>query len=231
MEKVIYGLWSDSATTASAFRRRLVVDLARDLKAAGAIRLRINLADEAAERGARHRRSGPDAAPEVLVQFWQESAMASRRAPFEAQLRPVSPRLVGWVVTESCPLPRQPDKEGRAEGWSQLAFLTRPARLAREAWLSAWLDRHSDVAMETQATCEYVQNLIVRPLTEEVPPYEAIVEEAFADGALCDPFVYFDAGADKARLHANIERLLASCDTFLDRDGVDVRPTGQYNYP
>ncbi len=110
-----------------------------------------------------------------------------------------------------------------------MAFLTRPPRLTHAEWLDLWQDRHTLVAIETQANFEYVQNLVVRPITENAPPYVAIVEECFPEAALTDPFAFFDAVGNPARFKANLDRMMESCDRFIDRGTIDVIPTGQYS--
>ncbi|MFN5902520.1 MAG: EthD domain-containing protein [Novosphingobium sp.] len=101
--------------------------------------------------------------------------------------------------------------------------------MSHAEWLSLWQDSHTQVAIETQANFEYVQNLVVRTLTEGAPPYVAIVEECFPEAALTDPFVFFDAVGDPAKFKANLDRMMESCDRFIDRGTIDVIPTGQYS--
>ena len=71
---------------------------------------------------------------------------------------------------------------------------------------------------------------IVRALTPDAPPYVAIVEECFPAAALTDPFVFFDAVRDPARFRANLDRMMASCERFIDSGTIDVIPTGQYSF-
>ena len=233
MEKLVCLIWRDPAEERLAFNARLLADLPPALAAAGASGLRINLEDEVAASGAHLRQSGGEVQHDAVVQFWLPSANTLFRAEVDAALAAQGARWCGWVVAESTVIansahPAAPGK--RTEGWAQMAFLVRPERLSHEQWLAAWQDRHTLVAIETQSNFEYVQNLIVRPLTEGCPPYAAVVEECFPEAALADPLVFFDAVGDPAKFKINLDRMMASCDAFIDRGTIDVIPTGQYTF-
>lgn len=231
MEKLVCLIWRDPAEERLAFNVRLLTDLPPALAAAGASGLRINLEDEVAAHGAHLRQSRGAVQHDAVVQFWLPSANALFRAEVDAALAAQGARWCGWVVAESTVIantahPAAPGE--RTAGWSQMAFLVRPERLSHEQWLAAWQDRHTLVAIETQSNFEYVQNLIVRPLTEDCPPYAAVVEECFPEAALSDPLAFFDAVGDPAKFKINLDRMMASCDAFIDRGTIDVIPTGQY---
>jgi len=53
----------------------------------------------------------------------------------------------------------------------QVVLLRKPPRLSHEQWLEIWLGSHTQVAIDTQSTFGYRQNVIVRPLTFAAPPY------------------------------------------------------------
>ena len=141
--------------------------------------------------------------------------------------------MAAWLVMESTLIPNSthPAQLGqRTEGWAQLAFLTLPEGLSHDQWRAIWQDDHTIVAIETQANFEYVQNLVIRALTPDAPPYVAIVEECFPQAALTDPFVFFDAVGDRAKFDANLARMMHSCDRFIARGTIDVIPTSQFNF-
>jgi hypothetical protein len=168
---------------------------------------------------------------DAVAQFWLPSANRLFRAQIDAALAAAGVQWHGWVVAESTIIantarPAQPGT--RTAGWAQMAFLTLPNHLSHAEWLAFWQDAHTKVAIETQANFEYVQNLIARPLTEGAPPYVAIVEECFPVAALTDPFAFFDAVGDAARFKHNLDRMMESCDRFIERGTIDVIPTGQY---
>lgn len=202
------------------------------LAAAGATGIRLNLEDSVSAGGAHLRQSRGERQHDAAVQFWLPSANRLRRTEVDAALSGFTAEWHGWVVAESTIIANtaQPAQAGhRTGGWAQMAFLTRPQRLTHAEWLDLWQDRHTLVAIETQANFEYVQNLVVRPITENAPPYVAIVEECFPEAALTDPFAFFDAVGNPARFKANLDRMMESCDRFIDRGTIDVIPTGQYS--
>jgi hypothetical protein len=57
-----------------------------------------------------------------------------------------------------------------------------------------------DTAIEMQSTFGYVRNEVVRALTPDAPPWDAIVEENFPIGALHDPAVFYDAVGDPRKV-------------------------------
>ncbi len=233
MEKVICLVWADPGEGREDFNARLLAELPARLAGTGAQRVRINLEDATVAPGAQLRQSRGARQHDAVVQFWLPSANALFRAEVDAALDAAGERWAGWVVAESTIIanaahPPVPGK--RTAGWAQMAFLVRPEQLSHDEWLAAWQDRHTLVAIETQANFEYVQNLVVRAITPDPPPYCAIVEECFPESALSDPFVFFDAVGDPAKFKVNLDRMMASCDAFIERGTIDVIPTGQYNF-
>ena len=233
MEKVICLLWAGEGSDRAAFNATLLDGLPGALQAAGAGGARLNIEDAVSAAGAHLRQSRGARQHDAVVQFWLPSANRLLRGEVDAALDAACAQWHGWVVAESTIIANtaHPPRPGqRTEGWAQMAFLTLPQRLTQPEWLALWQDRHTLVAIETQANFEYVQNLIVRPLTEGAPPYQAIVEECFPEAALTDPFVFFDAVGDPVRFKANLDRMMESCDRFIDRGTIDVIPTGQYTF-
>lgn len=233
MEKLVCLIWREPAEDRAVFNAHLLAELPSALVAAGARGLRINIEDEVSARGAHLRQRCGDVQHDAVVQFWLPSANALFRTEIDVLLAAQGERWCGWVVAESTIIaniahPPVPGK--RTAGWSQMAFLVRPDRLTHVEWLAAWQDRHTRVAIETQANFEYVQNLVVRPLTACALPYAGIVEECFSEAALFDPLTFFDAVGDPAKFKANLDRMMASCAAFIDPGAIDVIPTGQYTF-
>lgn len=231
MEKVICLLWAEEGADRTQFNAGLLSRLPVALAEAGASTIRLNLEDAECAAGAMLRQSRGLRQHDAVVQFWLPSANHLLRDPIDRVLDEACAAWHGWVVAESTIIPNtmHPAVSGaRTAGWAQLAFLTLPARLSHDAWLDIWQDHHTLVAIETQANFEYMQNLVVRAITAGAPPYVAIVEECFAQSALTDPFAFFDAAGDPARFRANLDRMMESCDRFIDPGTIDVIPTGQY---
>ena len=231
MEKVICLLWAEEGADRSAFNVGLLAQLPAALAESGATTVRLNLEDAECAAGALLRQSRGPRQHDALVQFWLPSANHLRRGAIDRVFDDACAAWHGWVVAESTIIsntlhPAVPGQ--RTFGWAQTAFLTLPDRLSHDAWLEIWQDHHTLVAIETQANFEYVQNLVVRPITSGAPPYVAIVEECFPQDALTDPFAFFGAVGNPDRFSANLGRMMVSCDRFIDRGSIDVIPTGQY---
>lgn len=225
MEKVIAALWGvDNA--------RLRATLPGALKAAGASQVRLNLRDEAVDPGAGLIQRWQDPQQDAVVQFWLPSANARFRGAIDAALKAHCDSFAAWLVAESTIIPNTahpPTAGARTEGWSQASFISFRPDLARQEAISIWHSHHTRVAIETQANFEYVQNLIVTPLTPDAPAYEAFVEECFPLAALDDPAAFFDAQGDAAKLKANVDTMMDSCGRFIDFTRIDIIPTSQFD--
>lgn len=231
MEKVIYTLWKHAEDSPAAFTERLRQRLAAKLLALGVRSLQLNIddADVAPAAGLRQVANAP--LPDALLQLWLDSAIALRRAPVDAAIAEVVARYDAYLVTESEPLrnARHPPAPGhRTYGFAQIALLVKPPRLDYADWLAAWHDGHTSVAIETQSTFEYRQNVVVRALTPAARPYDAIVEECFPPEAMSDPQVFFDAAGDAQKFQRNLDRMMTSVGRFLDLGTIDVLATSQY---
>lgn len=229
MEKVLYLLDAGEGSSGDRLREHLVDDVAPRLLTIGAHQVQVNVMDSGVDAAAGARlRSGTGPCPDAMISIWVDSSNAPLRAPFDEMLREVDAALVAYLVTESAPLPGSP-VDGRRPGYTQVSFLQRPERLDERSWMKHWHDHHTQVAIDTQATSRYVQNLVVRPLTPGAPPCTAVVEETFPVEAMTDQSVFFDAVGDDVRRQANAALLMASVQAFLDFDLIDVVPTSEYS--
>lgn len=230
MEKIVYALWRDPATEREMFNNRLRSEIAPRL-AVLAKAVRVNVQDAEVAGGNSPRMAATNPQMDAVIQLWVDSANDPARAPVDAIIAEVAPRYAAWLVCESTALPNtlHPPRAGeRTEGFSQMVFLGLPPRLSWNAWLQIWRRDQTPVAVETQSNFEYVQNLIVRPLTYGAPDYAAIIEECFPYAALSDEAVYFDAPGDPAKLAANQQRMMETCARFIDFDRIDCIPTSQF---
>ena len=231
MEKVVYVVWRERQTNPEEFTRRLRNEVAEQLVALGARGLQVNVADAAVEPAASLRQANLQPLMDGTVSIWIDSAIAQFRRPFDEVIAAAVERLAAYLVTESVPIrnTRYPAVLGeRTFGFSQLAFLSRPPRLTHEAWLDIWHNRHTQVAIDTQDNFQYVQNVVVRPLTRGAPAIDAIVEECFPPAAMTDPQSFFDAPGDEEKFRRNLAAMMESCNRFIDYDKIDVLPTSQY---
>ena len=233
----MYALWCPANVDEPDFARRLVDEVGPTLVALGAYRVRMHVIDDDVAPGsamspAGLRRSTMTPPIAAVASVWVDSAVHHLRRPFDAAFAGRVDRMAGYLVTESEPLvPHgdQPKSGSRTDGFTQVAFLRRPARLTRTAWLERWHDHHTDVAIETQSTFAYRQNLVVDALHDDAPPIDAIVEESFPIAALTDWYAFYDAVGDDARFSANVDAMVTSTATFLDYEiDLDVLPTSEY---
>ncbi|HSW14784.1 MAG TPA: hypothetical protein VLI06_18210 [Solimonas sp.] len=231
MEKVIYLLWREAGTDADVFATRLRATLVRTLRAAGARDLQLNLADEDVKAAVGLRQACMQPGPDALVSLWLDSAAEPLRRGIDAAVAGCAVRHAGYRVVESQPLRnrRHPPHPGeRTEGFAQIALLRRPPRLDAAHWRNIWLNSHTQVAIDTQSSFEYIQNLVVHALTDDAPAIDAIVEECFPAAAMSDYKVFFDAPGDEAKFRHNLQRMMDSVARFIEPGSLDVIPTSQY---
>lgn len=229
MEKLVYALWADQDR--AGFNAKLARDLVPKLQALGVAQLRLNVQDDIVAPGAALIQQATDPQFDAALQFWMPSANPIFRDAVDQAIAAHCQRFAAWLVVESTIITNDKPTPGeRSEGFSQLAFLTKPVRLSWEQWRSIWQASHTQIAIDTQSNFEYVQNLVVRPLTEGAPDFVAIVEECFPLAALTDPLVFFDAVGDQDKFDRNLATMMESCDRFIDRGTIDVILTSQFDF-
>jgi hypothetical protein len=228
VEKLIYLVWKRAATSPAAHREEMLGEVTEGLLRQGVRGLSMNLADEEAAY-ARHMRI--TRMPEPLsgtVSVWLDTALD--RDPVQRLLETACQRLAGYLVLESVPIVNTtqvaPTGE-RTPGITTVALLERPEAMSHESWLDRWQGHHTRVAIETQSTFLYVQNLIVRAATPEAPPWSAIVEEGFPAEAATNPMVFFAAESPE-RLEENRRRMMESCARFIDFARLESHPMSSY---
>lgn len=231
MEKIIYALWQRESQPPERFQQNVlggVVEAVQPFIHG----LRINLPDNTVSGGTSLRASSTRPAMSGLIQLWVDSASDIFRFKLDEVMESVSVRFAAWLAVESTVIPNTshvPTPPNRTDGFSQIAFLGRPPRLTAEAWQYIWQAEHTQVAMSTQSQFEYIQNLLIRPLTHDAPPYVAMIEECYPIEALVDEAVFFNAVGDPDKLEKNRVRLWESCDRFIDRNRLDCFPTSQFD--
>lgn len=230
MEKVIYLLWRPAALDAEGWSAQLRRSLPDALRNAGTRSARLNLDDAAVASAQNLRQKLLPEQPGALLQVWLDSANAPLRAPVDAVVAANSARHASYLVTESQPMhnTQHPARAGsRTEGFSQIALLRKPQRLTHEQWFAHWQTVQTPVAIETQDTFEYVQNVVVRALSADAPAIDGIVEECFPTDAMTDPQAFFDARGDQEKFQRNLQTMMDSVNRFLDLP-IDCIPTSQY---
>lgn len=229
MEKVIY-------TLASASQKAADIDpsgLAQALMASGAEKIRINLRDEAVEPAKSLAQQSGNALPHAVVQCWLPTANPKFRVETDKVIAALSADYHAWLVSEATIIANErhkPTAGARTHGFAQMAFLTLPQDMPRNSWRKIWRDSHTQIAIDTQSNFEYVQNLVVEPLTEGAPAFIGIVEECFPPEAMTDPLTFFDATGDEDKFTRNLAAMMASCERFITPGSIDVFATSQYDF-
>ena len=164
----------------------------------------------------------------AFVTVWTQQCYGDQIRTATALLGDQCEQVAAYLVTESVPLPPPRTAPGeRTPGFANIAMLRRPADLDESTWLTRWQRDHTPVAIDTQATFGYVQNTVVRGLTEGAPPVAAIVEELFPLEAISDLHAFFGA-ADDDELNDRMTRMVASTSAFGANRDIDTVPTSRY---
>lgn len=202
---------------------RLLAAPFRDaLAATGATRLQVNVDDDAVAPAMRF---GPGTPITAVVAVWTATSVDDALGV----VRDLDATTDAWLVEERQPLvpPAVGDGE-RADALANYAFLRRPEAMDHAAWRSDWLDRHTQVAIDTQGTFGYVQNPVLEVLTNGGHDVAGIVEELFPMAALSDQHAFYGSGGDDAELQRRFTELMDSCARFGASDGLDLVPTSRF---
>jgi len=229
MEKLIYLVTKPAGQSSEAFSADLRGALTDKLLANGVHKLQINVVDATVAPAAPLRQIRTNSPFDGFVAVWIDSAF--HHPAIAAILSEHVARFAGYVVTESERMPnttqRVPAGE-RTPGFSQVCTLQVPPRLTYAAWFDYWQQTHGTLAIETQDTFRYVQNIVTRRLTWDAPVIDGIIEECFPAGAMTDPHVFYDAVGSEERLKLNSQRMLDSCMKFIDFDKMEVIITSEF---
>ena len=231
MEKLVYSLWQGAQPGVDDFRDDLLEGLCPRLARLEGIRgVRLAVADSAVAPAAGRRMESHPPLPGAFLSLWVDCAGAADT--WEPLIDRHVARRSGYLVVEAEPLVSQrthPVAPGeRVPGMCHVVFLRRPASLAREEWFSVWQGSHTGVAIETQSTFGYRQNVVVRAIGADTLPCDAIVEENFPEGAMASDHVFYDTGGDDELLQQRMTAMLESCARFIDFEHIDVIPMSEY---
>lgn len=189
------------------------------LRAAGGRRIQVNTVDPALGHP-----FGVDPEPDApqlgaVVSAWVDAAEGTKVGGALPSPSTAGATWHGYLVTESEPRPNTahpPGPDGRVPGFAQIVPISVPEELSWAEWRRRWQGSHTSVALATQSTFRYVQNVIFRPLTAGAPRYAAVVEECFPLEAATDLHVFFDAVGDQAKLARHMQAMSDSLDRFMD---------------
>jgi hypothetical protein len=225
LEKVVIIAQTEDAN--EAWCQRIRGPVATELLTLGLPGVAVNVRDEPVRESLMTLTTlDPPAA--AVVSVWTQQSYGDQMRAAIALLEAETDSLAAYLVTESLPMPPPDPGDGqRTPGLANVALLRRPAELDQPTWLHRWLINHTSVAIDTQSTFGYTQNVVVRALTDNAPTIDGIVEELFPDGAVSDPYVFYGA-RDKADLQDRLTRMIDSVAAFGANKNVDTVPTSRY---
>ncbi|WP_179472149.1 EthD domain-containing protein [Mycolicibacterium vinylchloridicum] len=227
MEKVIVTLRTSAAD--DEWAQQLRGPVAGELLALGLPGLAVNVRD-ADVRDSLMTLTTLDPPVQALVSLWTQQYYGDQVLMALELLGHYAEYIAAYLVTESAPLPPPVTPFGeRSPGLANMALLRRPADMDEPTWLARWHGNHTPVAIATQSTFSYVQNYVVRALTEDAPVINAIVEEHFPIESVSSLHAFFGA-ADDADLQSRMEQMVASTAAFGANVNIDAVPTSRYVY-
>jgi hypothetical protein len=230
MEKIIYPVWKKEGQGIKGFREIMLGAMSADLLSSGVLRLSIIVADDAVEGAATLRQKNINLPlMDAVISMWVDSAIY--RQAQETIIGACVSKFHGYLVTESealVNLQHPADKGERVEGMCEVVFLQKPPRLEYQEWLDIWHNSHTQIAIDTQSTFGYRQNVVSRPLTPGAPAVDAIIEENFPAAAIQSQHAFYDAVGDDEKYQANQKAMIDSVVRFIDFDRIDVLPASQY---
>lgn len=230
MEKLIYPVWKPAALDGDGFREQLLGTAPQLLADSNVRGLRIAVADSAVAAGGKRCMAASAPPPDGVISIWLNNA--AMRASLEQLLAPQVDRFTSYLVTEAEPIVNTEHEAVPGErvfGMCHVVFLRRPPRLSEEDWLAIWQGSHGQIAIDTQSTFGYRQNVIVRGMSYAAPPLDAMIEENFPPQAMTSDYAFYDvAEGDDEGLGANLTAMMESCSRFIDFDKIDVIPMSEY---
>jgi hypothetical protein len=146
-------------------------------------------------------------------------------------LRQAADTVHGYAVDERRRLdPPEAWDGSRADALANVAILRRPTDISREEWIRRWMVEHTPIAIRTQATSGYVQNIVTGPVTDDAPRVDGLVEELFPSAGVTDMHTFYGSGGDDAELHRRIGELMASVARIGADHDLDLVPSSRYLY-
>lgn len=227
----MYLLWKPADECSERLRDKILQQTIPSLQQAGAQQIRLAVNDEAVSPARKLFIRSTQPGPDAVISFWLHSTV--HRNPLENILQTCSPRINGYLVTESEPLRNEqhPATTGqRTYGMNQVVLLRRPPHLDFETWIDIWHNSHTQIALETQSTFGYRQNVVARALTANALAIDAIVEENFPPEAMSSAHAFYRATGNDALMKKNRGEMFASVQRFIDVAQLDCLPMSEYNF-
>jgi len=228
MEKLIYLLHKPPAETLDPeFTSRAIADLLPRLRAAGASDIVLNVADlnDAVRPVAPSRLVGEWNALAAALHLWVDSV--DQRFAIEPLLRGFSPRISGYLVTESLvqKTPRTWQDGERRPGVTQLAVICKAPAVSEEEFYHNWQQGHSTLSFALHPLrVSYVRNAVARVLTPGAHAYRIIVLEHWRElRDFTDDSRYFGSPAV-------VQEMYRELPGFADNASTTTGPMSEYAF-
>jgi len=224
VEKLMYLVWLDPASTRAEVADTILGPVARELLSLDPLRLSIDVWDPDSDIPAPVPTPEGETPLHALVSLWIDAV--DHREPFENVLAASAERLAGYEVVESLyrdyggnqwSAPRSwPDGE-RSPGVLTVALLQQHPAQTFDEWMTRWHTRISPITESIQPRCRYVRNAVFRAITDGAPPVRGIVEEAWPSlEHVTDPMLFYCADGDPERMNAHVSQMIEEIDAFVD---------------
>jgi len=224
VEKLMYLVWLDPASTRAEVADTILGPVARELLSLDPLRLSIDVWDPESDIPAPVPTPEGETPLHALVSLWIDAV--DHREPFENVLAASAERLAGYEVVESLyrdyggnqwSAPRSwPDGE-RSPGVLTVALLQQHPAQTFDEWMTRWHTRISPITESIQPRCRYVRNAVFRAITDGAPPVRGIVEEAWPSlEHVTDPMLFYCADGDPERMNAHVSQMIEEIDAFVD---------------
>jgi hypothetical protein len=223
VEKLMYLCWLNDDLNPSGARDLMIDEVGDALLALDLLGLTIDVDDDASQIPPPSPQPEGEQPIRAIVSIWLDCY--DRRGAAESVLAAACERIAGYSVIESLYRdyggnrwsgPRNwPDGE-RSPGPLTVAVFEQHPDFEFDAWIRFWHERQSPMSEEVQPRTRYVRNAVFRSITDDAPPYRAIVEEAWPSAeSITDPMKFFCGEGDPERLTANINTMIDTTMAFI----------------
>lgn len=215
MKKLVYILWPSPGQNINTVPTMLLDTIAPALLDLGISKLTMNIDDaySTVKSPAPKMHKGPGICAQVSV--WLNTI--EQHTTIEKVLDATGLNIAGYLVDESVykdygdnqhAQPRYwPDGE-RSPGVMAITLLTKPARYTQKEWLRRWHGVMSPESEKIQPRQRYVRNVIIKPVTQNAPAYDGIVEEAWPSPEhITNPYLFYCAD-NPLQLASHIYKML-----------------------
>ncbi|NND40071.1 MAG: EthD domain-containing protein [Pseudomonadales bacterium] len=227
MEKIMLLAQLPDNSNADFFRDSDMHDLSGQLLARADVHaLTLQIEDSDVKDAAALRLEVAGGLPQLVVSLWLDSANAHEA--IEAIVAQFTQSMEGYLVSESTVLNPFIKAGERGAGSTQVCSFRALPDLSHEEFIKRWRGDHTALALATQSTFGYRQNLVVSPLNPSSRPCSAIVEEHFPAAAMDSPEAFFDAIGDQERLQQHQQQMADSCARFIDFESINVVHMSEY---